>query len=310
MLVRIPDRDAQDVLHTYAAHGRGVVSGPVYPPAPFRRRSAARFFAAATDGSGGRIDTPSPGIGGLADFTIGLMFSANVWPGRHGLLHQWGATDYTGNPLPGPSSWLMRVFQASGSPASGTWADGIQFWIYTSGSFRFMNIPLASLLSTERVQIVIRGQLGLESSPGVLAPDAQRLQAWLAFDADTALTPIVAGHGDGYGSTTEHPATMPATRNPLWMAGGPYGGAWDLDGDVFDAFCIPRALSDAEVTGLRTGADPSHFRPLVNAQGSWWRMGAGLGDADPQIIDQGAAEYHATLASGTAPGGQPIVVAV
>lgn len=310
MLVRIPGRDTQDVLHTNTVHARGVVPSPIYPPGPFRRTSAARFFGAATDGSGGRMDTLSPGIAGLADFTLSVLFSSNVWLTRNSLLHQWGTNDYAGNPLPGPDSWLLRIFQASGSPVSGTWADGLQFWIRVGGNFRFMNIPLAALLPAERVQLVIRGQLGLESSPAVLAPDAQRLQAWLAFDADTALTPVVAGHGDGFGSTTQHPATMPATGNPLQIGGGPYGGAWDWDGDIFDVLCIPRALSDAEISGLRPGPNPDHFGALVSAEGSWWRMGAGVGDADPVIADQGAAGYVATLANGGAPASQPVVVAV
>ena len=46
------------------------------------------------------------------------------------------------------------------------------------------------------------------------------------------------------------------------------------------------------------------------SEGSWWRMGAGVGDVDPVLVDQGAAGDDAALANGGAPGSQPVVVSV
>lgn len=312
MQVRLPVRDVPDVFGTATAVCAGpVAAAALYPPGPFRRTSAVELFGASTTGNGGRVDTPSTGIAGLADFTLGILFTADVWvPTRGNLAHQWGTNDYAGNPLPGPDSWLLRVFQASGTPVSGTWADGLQFWIRVGTNFRYMNIPLAAVAPNDVVQLVIRGRMGLESSPGILAPDAQRLQAWLAINAATSLALVAAGHGDGYGSTTQHPATMPASGNPFRLGGGPYGGGWDWDGKILDAFMVPRALSDAEISALRPGPNPAHFAPVVLSSGSWWRMGAGVGDAAPDLVDQGPAGDDATLTNGGAAGAQPQVVAV
>jgi hypothetical protein len=304
MQVRLPWRDVPDVVRTQTTVRVGALaSGPVYPPGAFRRTRAVEFFGAAINGTGGRVDTPSPGIAGLSDFTLSFLFTADTWvPNRGELADQ------------RPDSWLLRLFQASGSPISGTWANGLQFWITgpaVSNQFRFMNIPMAAPAPTDVVQLVIRGRLALESSPGVLAPDAQRLQAWSAVNAASALTPVAATHGEAYSATTtRHPAALSPSTQPFRIGGSPNAAAWDWDGKILDVLCLPWALSDAEIAALRPGPNPAHFGGVVLSGGSWWRMGGGVGDADPALVDQGAAGDDGLLANGGAAGAQPVVVAV
>lgn len=233
----------------------------------------AAFSGASTASAGGYLLTQDD-VAGITDLTLGFTFNAaNVWPSRNTLAQAWVATGAN-------CAFQIRQYVASGTPTSGSWSDGIIVWLRSDTplfDLRFASIPLTGIVPSDTIQLVIRFRLGLESSPGVPAPDVQKVEAWYALNNASGLTKPTVTHGSGFGASTAHPTGFVATA-PVVTIGGAltsqYGGAYDWNGDILDAWMIKEALSDADIARTRLDTAPADMGWLCERGGSWWRLSA------------------------------------